>query len=256
MTTPAPTLSIVVPALNEEGNVALLVKRIDASLQTAGISYEVLFIDDFSKDGTASAVRRLARHYPVAVAQKIGKRGKAFSILQGVAMVRGDLICMIDADLQYPPEAIAPMVRIITDKKADVVLSRRISKETSFLRQFISKGYNLVFAKMLFGIDFDTQSGLKVFRRRVFDGLELQPSQWSFDLEFIVQCLARQYRVLSYDIDFAERHSGKAKISAIASSFEVLLATLSLRARVSRRQIRQGYLRSMAGPRRLGKATS
>lgn len=235
------TLSIVVPTLNESGNVALLVRRIDDTLKASNIVYDILFIDDHSTDGTLAAINELRRQYPVRVSLKVGQRGKAYSILQGVEEATGELICMIDADLQYPPEAISAMVRNITDNRADVVLSRRVSHDTSTLRQLSSKVYNLVFTKALFGIDYDTQSGLKVFRRDVMRGMRLSPSPWSFDLEFIVQCLLRHYRIVSHDIEFAGRHSGEAKLSVVTATAELIKATLALWLRVPRGQVRAGY---------------
>ncbi|MBL8159416.1 glycosyltransferase family 2 protein [Candidatus Saccharibacteria bacterium] len=240
----AVTLSIVVPTLNEAGNVALLLQRIAANLQPAGIAYDVLFIDDHSTDGTVETIKSLAGTYPVSVSLKHGRRGKAYSILQGIDEARGELICMIDADLQYPPEAISAMVKYITDNKADVVLSQRVTHNTSPLRQLSSKVYNFFFTKLLFGIDYDTQSGLKVFRREIMQDMQLHPSPWSFDLEFIVECLLRGYRVVSHEVEFASRHSGKAKLSVFTATLELIKATLQLWIRVPRGQVRAGFARN------------
>ncbi len=256
MHTRSASLSIIVPTLNEEGNIALLIERIARAMAPTTIPYDILFIDDFSDDNTVAVINSFKDKYPVAVEQKRGERGKAFSILQGVDSATGDVLCMIDADLQYPPESIPEMVRFITEENADVVVTRRVSNDTSALRKFVSASYNFVFTRALFGIDYDTQSGLKVFRRSVFDGLEMHPSPWSFDLEFIVQCLLRRYRIVSHDIDFAKRHSGPVKLSVVKASLEIMKATLSLRAKVSRRQVRAGFENNRAFVARIHGATS
>lgn len=252
----APELSIIVPTLNELENVSLLVMRIDAALKTADIPYEIVCIDDYSTDGTYEKLLNLSLKYPVSVHRKIGKRGKAYSILQGVRLAEADLLCMIDADLQYPPEDIVPMVQLLMSNNADVVLSTRLEHGTSYIRQLATKVYNLLFIKLLFGIDYDTQSGLKVFRRSVIINMELNPSPWSFDLEFIVQCLMRQYRILTHDIVFGNRHSGEAKVKIVAASLEVAKASLLLRAKISRRDIRSAYQENARFDSTAVKATS
>lgn len=236
-----PDVSVVVPALNENGNVTLLVQRIDTSLLMAGLSYEIIVVDDHSSDGTFDTTLRLARTYPVTIHEKRGQRGKAFSILEGIAKARSPVVCMIDADLQYSPEDIAPMVIMLRDNNSDVVLSTRLKHGTSLLRQLASKVYNLVFTKFLFGIDYDTQSGLKVFRRDIFTSIELDPSPWSFDLEFILQCLLTDCRILTYDITFGRRFSGEPKLKIVRVTFELAKASLLLRSKMSRKKIRTAY---------------
>ncbi len=234
-------LSIVVPTLNEVDNVAALVQRIDASVTARKIAYEIIFIDDHSVDGTPQAIAALARKYPVVLQSKIGKRGKAYSVLQGFRAARYEYVCMIDADLQYPPEAIADMLGLLIKAQADLILSRRVENGTSLLRRLSSTTYNLLFTRFLFGINYDTQSGLKVFRRQLLDGMALNPSPWSFDLEFIIRCLQRNYKILSFDIPFSSRHSGKAKVRLLRTTVELSRASLRLRAGVSKKQVKKAY---------------
>ena len=177
----------------------------------------------------------------MSVYRKLGNRGKAFSILEGISRSKAGVVCMIDADLQYPPEEIVPMARLLFDNDADVILSNRQVQGTSPLRRLATKVYNLVFARLLFGIDYDTQSGLKVFRKEIFEDVELNPSPWSFDLEFILQCLMREYRILTHDISFGQRHSGEAKLKVVRATFELAKASIQLRSRVPRRRIRSAY---------------
>lgn len=237
----APTVSVIVPTLNERGNISLLLERIDSALRPARLSYEVVIIDDYSTDGTYELAQDLSATYPVAVYRKRGDRGKAFSILEGVSRARAGIICMIDADLQYPPEEIVPMARLLMNNDADVVLSNRLVQDTGPLRRLATRVYNLVFARMLFGIDYDTQSGLKVFRKEIFDDVELNPSPWSFDLEFILQCLLREYRILTHDINFGKRYSGEAKLKVVKATFELTRASLQLSSQLPRRRIRMAY---------------
>ena len=232
-------LSIIVPTYNEADNVGLLVERIDTTMRAAALPYEIIFIDDKSTDGTRHAIRGLADHYPVRFYFKRGKMGKAFSLLEGFKKAQYDTLCMIDADLQYPPEAIARMYKLFEVSGADIIITNRVAAETSFLRRVMSSTFNFVFIRLLFGFKYDTQSGLKLFSKRVIDSIEITPTPWSFDLEFIVRSLEKGYRILSYDIVFSERHAGEAKINVIANSIELGLASLKVRFNSSARAVRK-----------------
>ena len=103
-------ISVIVPTYNEEQNVDLLVERLDRAFTKEDIVYEIIFIDDHSKDGTYEAATRLSAKYPVTIERKKGIKGKAHSLLQGFNRVNYELVAIIDADLQYPPEAIPGMM--------------------------------------------------------------------------------------------------------------------------------------------------
>ena len=103
-------LSIIVPTLNEEGNIETLLSRIDASLRSAGIDYEVVFVDDHSTDNTVAVIERCSDRYPIQLQFKRGHRGKAYSLLEGFSYAQHQLLAIIDADLQYPPEALPEIV--------------------------------------------------------------------------------------------------------------------------------------------------
>src|SRR5260221_9881997 len=106
-------LSIVIPVWNEEKNILSLVERIDSTLSEKDIPYEIIFIDDNSKDKTAEIIYSLAKKYPITYQRKIGKKGKSYSLVEGFALASYDILAMIDADLQYPPEALPQMVQKI-----------------------------------------------------------------------------------------------------------------------------------------------
>ncbi len=235
-------VSVIIPVLNEVGNIQPLILRIDSTLRNLEIPYEILFIDDHSTDGTQKAIADIASKNPAVVQfEKQGKRGKAYSILEGVARSQHEIICMIDADLQYAPENIAPMLTLMEKMNSDVVITNRITHATGALRKLASFVFNYVFIKLLFGIEYDTQSGLKLFRKKVLENITVTPSPWSFDLEFIVRSLLKNYSIVSYDITFEARNSGDAKISMFKSSFELAKSSISLRFKVPALAVRKKY---------------
>jgi glycosyltransferase involved in cell wall biosynthesis len=222
-------VSIVVPTLNEQGSVRQLVERIDVALRTAGREYEIVFVDDHSTDATTAILESLMTSYPIQLASKRGLKGKAFSLLEGFELARYDLIATIDADLQYPPEAIPSMLIAIDEMDADIVLTRRITNETGWLRRMSSATFKFVFVKLLFNLDYDTQSALKLFRTSILSDLDLKPTPWSFDLEFIVNSKSYDARIISQDIVFEARKYDEAKISLVAAAGELAASSLKLR---------------------------
>ena len=94
-------ISIVIPTYNEKDNIVPLVERLSRTL--AGRNFEILFVDDNSKDGTVDVVAAMAQKYPVKVMVRTKERGLATAVLHGFKYAKGDIIGVMDADLQHPP---------------------------------------------------------------------------------------------------------------------------------------------------------
>ncbi len=234
-------ISVIVPTLNEADNIAMLIERIAAGFAISRTTYEILFVDDNSIDGTRDVINSFAEKYPVRVMLKKGPRGKAHSLLEGFDAAQYDILCMIDADLQYPPEAIVPMHQLMISSDTDIVLTNRQENGTSALRKVTSAGFNFVFTKMMFGFDYDSQSGLKLFKREVINNISLDPTPWSFDMEFIVRSLEKNYKIVSYDITFAQRYAGEAKIQVGKVAYELAKASVKLRLNSSPSKVKSAY---------------
>src|SRR3989344_5901492 len=114
-------LSIIVPTYNERANIKPLLETIRAG--SGGRDYEVIVVDDHSDYGTLEELTQEQANYPLKIFRKTGKKGKAYSLIKGLEKARGEVIPYIDADLQYPPEEIFPMVDKL--EEADVVVANR-----------------------------------------------------------------------------------------------------------------------------------
>lgn len=223
-------ISIIVPVFNEEKNIEPLVNRIDRSLKDTGIIYEIIFVNDYSADKTASEVRKLIRSFPVKLVQKQGEKGKAYSIYEGSMYAKYDTIGMIDADLQYPPEAIPQMMELLSI--SDIVVTNRKNYNDSSLRKLFSKSFRYIFGKTLFGLDHDIQSGLKIFKKEVINTISFIPaSPWTFDLEFLHRAKQAGYLISDFNIIFSKRASGKSKVSFLGTTVEIGLNALRLKAK-------------------------
>lgn len=221
-------ISIVIPTYNEEGNIKDLILRLNESLTKARINYELIFIDDHSADNTRKQIGKFVGQYPVKVFLKRGKKGKAFSLIQGFKEAKYDIVGMIDADLQYPPEVIPEMVGKLNN--SDIVVSNRIDRsDSSWKRKIASRFFRFIFVKFLFNLDCDAQSGLKVFKKEILNRVKVTPTPWTFDLQFLYKAQGIGYVIDNFDIEFTERQSGDVKLKLLSSIFEIGIQALHLR---------------------------
>ena len=117
-------LTVVAPTFNEHDNVEILVARLDAAL--GGIEWEVVFVDDDSPDGTADKVRALARSDPrVRCLQRIGRRGLATAVIEGMLASSAPYLAVIDADLQHDETVLPQMLASIKAEDLDIVIGSR-----------------------------------------------------------------------------------------------------------------------------------
>ena len=118
-------VSIIIPTYNEKENLHELIYRIDKACVENNIQYEILFIDDHSQDNSEEVITSHESSYPIFFYTKVGPKGKAQSLLEGFSHAKYQILCMIDADLQYPPEAIPIMIEKL-HQGTDVVIAETI----------------------------------------------------------------------------------------------------------------------------------
>jgi len=214
-------ISIIVPTLNEAENIAPLLKSIKEALKKNKLVYEVIFVDDHSTDETQRNILAHKKNHPIKLFLKQGAPGKAQSLLEGFSQASYDILCMIDADLQYPPEAIPAMAQKIISGKADIVVANRKKHKTGVLRKLFSNSFRTIFGKWLHNLECDVQSGLKVFDRDILNRYSIKPGPWTFDLEFLTKAQKAGYRIVSHDITFNPRNAGEAKVNLFSSTVQI-----------------------------------
>ena len=223
-------ISVVVPVYNEQGTIGELIERLCNSLSKENFAYEIIIVDDHSTDNTFKILSLLYADYPVKCVRKIGKRGKAYSLFQGFGLAKYQNLGFIDADLQYEPEAIVKMALRL--EKADVVVANRKKYNDNFGRKVLSRAFRVGFGKLLFGLDVDIQSGMKVFRKEVLDTVSFIPkSAWTFDLEFLHKANEAGYKITNYNISFNPRKTGISHVGILKTSLEIGTSALNLRLR-------------------------
>jgi len=170
-TAAAPEITLVIPALNEQENIAPLVDEIVAAVD-GKVAFEVLFVDDGSTDGTLEEIRKAMRREPRVRAIKHDRRcGKSGATLSGVKAARAPLIVTLDADRQNDPADLPAILAAWRDAPAGTVgcvAGQRIRRRDTWLKRLSSRTANKVRRSLLHDDTRDTGCGFKLFPRDVF----------------------------------------------------------------------------------------
>lgn len=173
MTTAAPELTIVVPTYNEADNVRPLVAKLTAAL--ADIPHEIIFVDDNSPDGTAEVVRALGRENPsVRCIRRIGRRGLSSACVEGMLAGHGEVVAVIDGDLQHDETVLPKLFELVSSGQADLAVGSRYvdGGSAEAFSDIRSKGSRLAtsLARRILKINFnDPMSGFFATRRSVVE---------------------------------------------------------------------------------------
>lgn len=167
-------ISLVIPMLNEEESIGVLVSWIDKTLKREKLSYEVIFIDDGSSDGSWAKLGELKKEYPEVRGIKFGRNhGKAAALYVGFEAAEGDVIITMDADLQDSPDEIPELYKMITVEGYDLVSGWKQKRYDPIHKTVPSKFFNFT-ARIVSGIKLhDFNCGLKAYNKKVIKNIEV-----------------------------------------------------------------------------------
>ncbi|MFL6734107.1 MAG: glycosyltransferase family 2 protein [Sphingomicrobium sp.] len=204
-------LSIVVPCFNEEACLDVLHARLtQAAAAAAGEDYEIVFVNDGSRDGSWRIMKSLSNKDPHLVAINLSRNhGHQLALTAGLDLCRGERVLIIDADLQDPPELLGEMLETMREQQADVVYGVRRSRagETAFKRATAHGFYRLLSRATEVEIPLDA-GDFRLMSRRALDALLAMPEQARF-IRGMVAWIGFRQVPLAYDR--AERHAGESK---------------------------------------------
>ena len=163
-------LSLVIPVYNEEGNARLLTESIEVAL--VGFEYEVIFVDDFSTDGTREEIKNMNDPRVVLIEMKMNY-GQSSALLAGIDYAQGDYIITMDGDMQNDPSDIPMMLDLLEAGDWDVVTGIRDKRKDSLIRTFPSKIANYIIRKTTKLDIQDHGCALKVFTKETAKELNL-----------------------------------------------------------------------------------
>lgn len=206
----APSLSIVVPCYNEEACLTELHARLSAAARSVAGDYEIVLVNDGSRDRSWEMMQALAAGDPHLVAINLSRNhGHQLALTAGLDLCSGERILIIDADLQDPPELLPEMLAVMDQQGADVVYAVRRARagETAFKRATAKLFYRGLSRLAEIEIPLDT-GDFRLMSRRALDALLSLPEQARFIRGMVAWVGFRQVPIV---YDRAERHAGETK---------------------------------------------
>jgi glycosyltransferase involved in cell wall biosynthesis len=198
-------VSVLVPAKDEAGNLALFMEQAATAFAGTGVGFEVIVIDDGSEDDTWSVLQRLTTQYDfLRVARHRVRRGIADALRTGYLRARGDVLVFYPADLQFKPEDIPRLAAPILAGESDMVTG---FKQGDYEKKFVSRIYNGL-SRALFHVPVKDLNSVKAYRREIMETLPIRPDWHRY---MIVIAAAHGYTVTEIPVPLYPRHSGKSK---------------------------------------------
>ncbi|MEK6744922.1 MAG: glycosyltransferase [Nitrospirota bacterium] len=232
-------ISAVIPAYNEEAILegsARAVSRVLAQLSPGG--WEIVLVDDGSRDQTAQVAARLAEDPRFRLVRFERNRGKGAAVRAGVLITRGDRVLILDADMSTPPEMLASFLPEL-DRGADIVIGdrrspgARIERPQSLLRRLMGAAYATL-ARRISGISLrDFNCGFKLFRGEAARSLlaHCRSDRWTWDVEIIALAMHRGMNVRSHPVTWRQGGQSSVRPFRAAASSLIDLARLWTRLR-------------------------
>lgn len=236
----SPHLSLVLACYNEAEHLERSFAEIKETLDYAGFTFEILFVDDVSLDGTRDILANIVAAHPNLQLRTIlheRNRGRGATVTDGFRAARGTVTGYIDVDLEVHSRYIPSMVRAI-DNGADVAVLRRIYafQLRSLDRYFMSRGYSFL-VRWLLGVDFaDTESGYKFFRRETLLPLldEIADPGWFWDTECMVRAARRGMRIVEIPGAYIRHLDKTSTVRSVRDSIRYFMQLVRFRSQLRR----------------------
>ena len=222
-------LSVIIPVYNEVNNISEIVKRVQATK----LASEIIIVDDGSRDGTGEILQKLDGKKKIRVILQGKNQGKGAAVVAGMKAAKGDVLLIQDADLEYDPRDYPALLKPIQEGLADVVYGSRFlgaaHRVTMFWHQLANQLLTLMTNVLYDSILTDMETGYKVFRRQVIEGMHIRARRFNFEPEFTAKILKRKYRIYEVPITFNPRDYAEGKKIGLWDAFEAVWALLIYR---------------------------
>lgn len=226
---PPVNLSVIIPVYNEEKTIAEIVRRV----QKTGLAQEILIVDDGSTDGTRQILQEIQAQPGIRVILHEKNMGKGAAVRTGIQQAQGEVLLIQDADLEYDPREYPNLLRPIEEGIADVVYGSRFlgaaRRPILFLNMVANKILTLATNILYNNILTDMETGYKVFRRHVVQGMPLHARGFEFEPEFTAKVLKRKVRIFEVPITFNPRDYSEGKKIKARDAFIALWTLLKYR---------------------------
>ena len=228
-----PSLSIVLPAYNEEKNATNAVEEVSSVAQQLGTDYEIILVNDGSADRSGEIARGLEQRIPAfRLVEHYPNRGYGGALKAGFAAASKDLVVFVPADKQFIFGEVDRFLRKIG--QADIVSGYRPDRQDSFIRKFNAFGWNTLI-RLLFGyLCRDIDCGFKMFRREVLQHVTIVSDGAMVDTEFLAGAKARGHRIAEVPVSHLPRTAGEATGANVRVILRAFRDLVRFRLRLSR----------------------
>ncbi len=223
-------LSVLIPAYNEGNRIYNNLEYTKKTLNSLKIDYEIILINDGSKDNTLNEAKKVKGIKVVSYNKNLGK-GNA--VKYGFQYTKGDLICFLDSDLDLDPILIGLFIKIMKETNSDVVVGSKRHPRSKInyspKRKLLSYSYSM-FIKLLFNLKInDTQTGIKLFKREVLNKVfqKVSIKGYTFDLELLINA-NKYYKIIEAPIVLNPKRNTKDQRLGFRSLFPMLRDTLMI----------------------------
>ncbi len=240
-------LSIVVPAYNEEQRLPPTLDKLHAFLQTQPLRYEIVVVDDGSKDNTIGVTEAAMATIPnLRLVRQMPNRGKGAAVRRGMLEARGQIRVMCDADGSMPPSELPKLLAPIIQCKAEIAIGSRYVEgaktdvKQPFYRVWWSRLCNRVIQKSLVPGVRDTQCGFKAFTAEAARDLfrYARIDGWAFDLEILALARRRGFGIAEVGVEWKD--DGRSRVNPLKDMWKVIREALTIR-----RNLRRGVYESL-----------
>lgn len=205
-------LSVIVPVYNEKNTIETIARYI----RKVNIDKEIIFVDDFSTDGTRDILENIEKSFDdVKIVFHEKNKGKGAALRTGFAHANGDIIVIQDADLEYNPNEYFKLVAPIVANQADVVYGSRFIGETHrvlFYWHSVGNKFLTMLSNMFTNINLtDMETCYKVFRREVLDNITIKSNRFGFEPEFTAKIAKNKWRIYETPIQYYGRDYNQGK---------------------------------------------
>ncbi|MCL6088407.1 MAG: glycosyltransferase [Actinobacteria bacterium] len=221
-------ISVIIPSFNESNNIINTLNETKKVFANLGYGYEIIVVDDGSKDGTADLIQKNFdfKSDKIIVAGYSLNLGKGNALKYGIQFAGGDYILFMDADLDLHPKQISKFLETMIVSGADAVIGSKKSKDSnvkySFKRRLLSNGYYYLI-KLLFGLPVrDTQTGFKLFKGEALKKCisKVLIKRYAFDLELLIVLHKNGYKIVECPVEVMQsRSAGRIGFRDVFSVF-------------------------------------
>ena len=222
-------ITVLIPVYNEIHTIREILVRVQAQ----NLAEEILLVDDGSTDGTRDILKELNGDGPIRVILHEKNQGKGAAVRTGLNHAQGEVILIQDADLEYDPRDYPQLLKPLEEGVADVVYGSRFlggPRRTAMFWHMVANKLLTMMTNILYDtILTDMETGYKVFKREVVEGMPLHAKRFEFEPEFTAKILKRKFRIFEVPITFIPRDYAEGKKIGLKDAFEAIWALLKYR---------------------------